>query len=219
MVEKYSHRTKNQNSQKLNNLPLGCLDWWRYPHCPFHFAMGLMHFCSYTVLIIWPVSLKRQRKMFKRSEKQKQALSTSTVPSWNVHGNLVSICIWPHFVLCCRLLVHQENVSSAWDFNTKPIVSSHSLCQSWQSQVLDLLKKVIHHWMERMPKLNHTKASFLHILKSEDPVVPGCTAIKHGLPDLTDGWVAIQGHPGPFYWRVQGRPITLIDRRPASSAP
>lgn len=71
MVEKYSHRTKNQNSQKLNNLPLGCLDWWRYPYCPFHFAMGLMHFCSYTVLIIWPVSPKRQRKMFKRSEKQK----------------------------------------------------------------------------------------------------------------------------------------------------
>lgn len=185
MVEKHSHRTKNRNSQKLNNLPLGCLDRWRYLYCPLHFAMGLLHLSSYTVLIIWPVSQKRQR-CSKGRKNQKQVLSTSTVPFWNVHGNLVPICIWPHFVLCCRLLVHQENVSSAWDFNTKPIVSSHSLCQSWQSQVLDLLKKVIHHWMERMPKLNRTKAFFFHILKSEDPGVPGCNANQHGLPDLTD---------------------------------
>lgn len=218
MVEKYSHRTKNRNPQKLNNLPLGRLYRWRYLYCPCHFAMGPVHLCSSTVLITWPVSPKKQR-CSKGRKNQNQVLSTSTVPFWNVHGHLVPICIWPHFVLCCRLLVHQENVSSAWDFNTKPIVSSHSLCQSWQSQVLDSLKKVIHHWMERMPKLNHTKAFFLHILKSEDPVVPGCNANQHGLPDLTDSWVTTQGHPGPFYWRVHGRPITVIDRTPGSSAP
>lgn len=119
------------------------------------------------------------------------------VPSWNAQGRLVLLCIWPYFILCCRLLALQENVSSAKGFNREPIVSSHSLCQSWQSHSWTCWWKwFITEWKERQNSTVH-KFSFLTFFIPEDPTVTCYNTNNFELSDLTDSWVAIQGNTGP----------------------
>lgn len=117
------------------------------------------------------------------------------LPQW--YGRLVCLCIWPHFILCCRLLALQENASSAWDFNTKPLspptlfaclgkVKSGTCWRRW----------FITEWKECQ---NSTiqKLSFLHILNPSGPDRHLLEYKQCELPDLTDSWVATQGKTGP----------------------
>lgn len=77
-----------------------------------------------------------------------------------------------------------KNVNSATGSNTKPIVSSYSLCQSWQSQVLGLLKEVIHLCMERMPKPTVQKISFFTSSRSQVLIVTYYIVSYNQLPGL-----------------------------------
>lgn len=143
--------------------------------------------------------------------------------SWNIYRNLAFSNFYKNPLRCKDSSGHnsfclgdywplKRNVNSARGFYTKPIISSHSLCQSWKSQVLDLLKKVIHLCMERMPTPTVQKISYFISLTPEDLIVTYCNVSNYELPCLADSWVIMEGNTiQTFSHRQVSRESNQID--------
>ena len=76
-------------------------------------------------------------------------------------------------------------LKNASPYKGKAAVSYCPLCQSSQSQVLDLLKKMIHLSLQRMPTPHVQKISFFTSIP-EDVIITSCNVSNYDLPGLVD---------------------------------
>ena len=83
----------------------------------------------------------------------------------------------------CQPLQRKGSWARGWD--TEPAVSYCPLRQSSQSQVLDLLKKMIHLSLQRMPTPHVQKISFFTSIP-EDVIITSCNVSNYDLPGLVD---------------------------------